>query len=503
MFLSFKRKSLIIRNLYLIAVAISMIFTIVSCSNNSDKNPESDSSSLTTPDYSTFDYITDRRIISPSYGNTVPVKGERRIDPVTGIAITRLTDASELDGTNDAFIVYSRYSPENTNGDLLLVFGGDSNSSWVIERSTFTVITELKDHQGHRIGEYQEVRWDMSGDHPNRAYFRTGMGLYCIDDVTQETSEPILIRDFSSDIPNASLIYNDVEGDSSNDADHWAFMAVHYNGTTYVVDAYVHYQISTDTTHILTPADLTGSNLDGESDHSMFSYRPNMVEITPDGTGFVMHHSRKWDDSSYGGQGADWIGTWYDGAWLWPLDFDWNRQPPQKISVDATHSGWTYDKDGHEVFISQNNRTDHLDAVTITGNPASFTSNYNTRDEIARHSDLGWSNGFHYGKVSMSKSGWAFVNTYSNVNNGSHNTDWAADQFLMVQLKPESENPIIWRIGHNYNRYDGSYRDEAPAALNQSGNRIYVSNNWGGQLNHREVFVYELPTNWNVKLEEL
>ena len=38
-------------------------------------------------------------------------------------------------------------------------------------------------------------------------------------------------------------------------------MASHYNGVTYVVDAFVHYQVSTDTTNLLTTAAFAGTPL--------------------------------------------------------------------------------------------------------------------------------------------------------------------------------------------------------------------------------------------------
>lgn len=439
----------------------------------------------------TSNYITDRRIINPTYGSSVPQKGESRIDPVTGIKMTRLTDASELNGTNDAFIVYSRYTPENTSGNFFLAFGANSTSSWVIDRNTGNVITELKHQQNNQIGEVHEVRWDISGNHPNRVYYRYQMGFYMIDDVTNPTTT--LLRDFKNEFPNSTKLYNDVEGDSSNDSDHWAFMASHYNGSRYVVDGYIHYQVSTDTVHTLRPSDLAGTNLSAEVGRSSFTYRPNMVEMSPDGTGFVMHHGRKWDDSSYGGNGAAWINTWYDGAWLWPADFDFVSNPPRKISVSETHSGWAFDSEGREFFISQNNRTDLLDAVATTGS----LYNYSNRLEIASHQDFGWGGGFHYGKMPPSRPDWVFINDYHNKNFSSYNDSWLADQLIMIKLDARTNNPTIWRIGSNYNLYDGDYRDEAPAAINYIGNRIYLSNNWGGRLGHREVFVYELPDDWN------
>jgi len=431
-------------------------------------------------------FITGRGLISPTLGNTAPSKGETRIDPVTGTKITRLTDSSELPGTSMALIVYSRYTPENSDGTYFLAFGSNSASSWVIERTTGNIIAELRSNSTSQIGENHEVRWDTTGLHPNRVYFRDGMKFFMIDDVTDQDNTRSVIKDFSSLIPGASKLYNDVEGDSSNDNDHWAWMASHYNGTTYVVDAFVHYQISTDTVDIMTTSDMVGTDLDHYVGGSTFP-RPNMVEISPLGTGVILHYGRAWGTPSYGSRSSD-IGTWFDGAHLWPLDFNVSNKTPVKISISETHSGWSFDNDGNEYFVSQNNRTDRLDAIKLDG----ANAGYDNRIEVASHSDFGWSNGFHYGKMPESKKDWIFINTYT----ASNNSEWGANQLIMMQMKSESNNPIIWRIGSNYNSFDGDYRDEAPAAINLLGNRIYVSIDWGGMLANNEVFVFELPDNW-------
>ena len=467
---------------------------------------------ITTTAASPSNYITTREFINPAYGENAPVKGESRIDPTTGTKITRLTDSSELDGTDDALIVYSRYTPENTSGKYFLAFGSNSTSSWLVERETGSVISEVFNMNDRSIGESHEVRWDISGNFPNRLYYRDGMSFYRVDLVSrinEENSEYIysfeheLLKDFSSLVPASSKIYNDVEGDSSNDSDHWAFMAVHYDGVTFVVDAFIHYQVSTGDTHIMRPEDLANTNLDLEKDKDYFSYRPNMVEVSPLGTGVVIHMGRKWDDVDYGGTSILYVDTWFDGPHLWPLDFDHANQSPVKISVGETHAGWSFDEAGREMFVSQNNRTDRLDAVYINGPNSGHVNNMGVAEhmEVAYHGDFGWSNGFHYGKMPLSKKGWAFINTYSNLNSDRHETDWAADQFIMIKLEGEANNPVIWRIAPNYNDYAGNYRDEAPAAINTLGNRIYATSNWGGLLPNREVFVFELPSNWNTVLE--
>ncbi|GAA3916988.1 hypothetical protein [Litoribacillus peritrichatus] len=440
-------------------------------------------------------FVQSKDLIPASYGNAPIAKGETHTDPVTGAKITRLTDASMID-SDDALIVYSRYSPENSTGNYFLIFGKNSASSWVVERETGNIITELTSAAGTSIGENNEVRWDTSGRHPNRIYFIKGMKFWMIDDVTNKTETTKLIKDFSEQFPNSVKIYNDVEGDSSNDSDHWAWMAVHYGSNykgsqTYLVDAFIHYQVSTDETHSLTPSDLAGTNLDIEKDKTTFTYRPNMIEMSPLGTGVVIHMGRKWDDVDYGGIGINYIDTWFDGPHLWPNDFNFQEQTPTKISVSETHSGWSFDEEEREMFISQNNRTDRLDAIYIDGE----NSGYDNRVEVASHRDFGWEMSFHYGKMPQSIPGWLFMNTYS-----KRDDYWAGNQFMMIQIKPEEEDPIIWRISPAYNKYDGDYRDEAPAAINLSGNRIYWSSNWGGQLDHREVFIIELPDNWDSEL---
>ncbi len=435
----------------------------------------------------TSNFITSRDIILPAFGAIPPKKGETRTDPTTGAKITRLTDVSELKGTDDALIVYSRYTPENTTGKYFLVFGGNSTSSWVMDRETGNVVNKLYGHNSKTIGESHEVRWDLSGNHDNRIYYRDGMGLYIIDDVTAASPKATLLRDFSTSFPNATKIYNDVEGDSSNDSDHWAFMAVHYDYDikNFLVDGYAHYQVSTNTVHTLKPADLAGTNLDGEKDLEAFTRRPNMVEVSPLGTGIVIHMG--------GRGGAPHAGTWFDGAYLWPLDFDHTKQEPVKISISETHSGWAFDDDGREMFISQNNGQDKLDAIYVTG----LNSGYDNRIVFAEHKDFGWNANFHFGKMPPSKKGWTFINTYTNSSSNTYDETWSADQLIMMQVKPMNENPIVWRINPNYNQYAGSYRDEAPAAINHLGNRIYVTTNWGGKGTSREVYTIELPNDWD------
>ncbi len=420
-------------------------------------------------------YNKSRDLLVPVYGS-VPAKGESRTDPNTGVTITRVTNVAEMSGANNAYIVYSRYSPENSDGKYVLAFGDDSNSCWVIERSTGNVVTAITKNGSTKIGENQEVRWDYSGNHPNRVYYVDGTSLYKIDDVTNQNATRSLVKNFATLISGITKVYNDVEGDSSNDSDHWAFMAT--NSANGVV-AFVHYQISTDTTHTLKPADLAGSNLDGLKGASTF-IRPNMVEMSPSGQGVILHYG--W---SYTGT-PGYESTWFGGPHLWPNDFKWAVTEPVKVCNEYNHSGWAFGSDGRDMFVCQNS-DDNLTATYINGTDAGLGNTV----QFMYYADPGWGSNFHFGKMPLSRKGWAFVNTYA-----SKNVEWGQNQLFMVQTKPKGQNPIVWRVGPNYNKYDGDYRDEAPAAINLFGNRIYVGSNWGGALGHTELFVFHLPNDW-------
>ncbi len=436
-----------------------------------------------------FVYHQSRDILQSLKDSPPPKRGETRVDPDTNVRITRLSDVSDLSRTSDALIVYSRYSPENSSGQYVLIFGSDSHSSWVLDRNSGKVLRELRDARDQRIGEEHEVRWDYSGKHPHRVYFRVGLAFFMIDDVSRN-SDATLIKDFQPLFKRADRVYNDVEGDSSNDSDHWAFMASYYDRGQYRVEGFVHYHVSSGQTHVLRPADLADTPLAHYRNEHYFE-RPNMVEVSPLATGVVLHYGRSYPEERYHERPRD-VGTWFDGPHLWPLDFNVKKSTPIKIADDETHSGWVFDNAGVEYFVSQNSRTDWFDAVALSGSRKGIAN----KREFARHADFGWSNGFHFGKMPPATPGWALVSTYSHENDKNHHRDWGADQLVMVKLDSLAVRPSIWRLGASNNRYAGDYRDEAPAAINLFGNRVYLASNWFGKLGHREVFVYELPDQW-------
>lgn len=477
-------------------------------------------------------YILTRATLAPDLTGGMPSKGVTTIDPITGCSVTRITDAStDMQQSTQTVNGYSRYSQENSNESLYMGQGTNSTSSTIFSKDGNAVVAYLAyDDSGNdsrTIGMSHEMRWDKTGNFPNRIYYRNGTSLFKIEDVTQnnnaDRSNPTrsLIKDFDSLVtwPAASngmtrKVYNDQEGDCSLDCDHWAFMAAYYDGTTWRVAAIIHYQISTDTTHVMHPSDLAGAplatyelgtnglkTLDGIKNDDYFKRRPNMVEISPLGTGLLIHTGR-----TYAGQLEELAGTWFDGPYLWPLDLDWTMSKPFRVSITETHSGWAWARDGRELFVSQDNRRDVLIAVYIAGANKGYLLNSDTVPgddsgvgciDFANHIDLSWT-GFHFAQMPRNRPGWIMVSTYSGTT-----TEWADHQLLMMEIAPEIQTPFIWRVSPMYSLYADAagaakYWDEAPASVNMQCNSILVSQNWGvadGASN--EVLRYDIPNDWD------
>lgn len=457
-------------------------------------------------------YVTNTDVIAEDYGAALPDKMVPFVQPVTGCRVTRVTNApTDMQQTTDAALNgYSRYTQENSDQSLYLAQGSNSTSCTIFNKYSGEVVAYLAyDDTGldtHTIGMAHEVRWDKSGDHPNRVYFKMNAKFYMIDDVTQnnntDRSNPTrsVIKDFDPLITWPAekgsangVIYNDQEGDSSDDSDHWVWMAAYYDGSNYQVAAFVHYQISSDTTHIMYPADLAGTNMDAFKGDPYFPKKPNMVEVSPLGTGIVIHTGRSWGTMNT-------VDTWFDGPHLWPLDFDHATVAPFKISIDESHSGWAYGDDGREMFVYQDNRRDVISATYISGTDKGYglTNAALPNDDAGagtvdfyKHEDISWT-GMHFGRMPPSKKGWIQMSTYGE----GGNSGWANDQILMFRIKPYSSGTRVWRVASMYNNYQGNYWDEGPASISNDGNSIYVSGNWGAAAGRIETYRYDLPSDW-------
>lgn len=158
-----------------------------------------------------------------------------------------------------------------------------------------------------------------------------------------------------------------------------------------------------------------------------------------------------------------------------------------RISTDETHSGWAWSADGRELFVSQNNRNDWIEACDIeTG----------TKMQCLFQGDFGWGNGWHFARMPKVTPGWILLSTYRT----GANTDWGDNQLFMLEMKDRAHQPRIWRLGPTHNQYD-EYYAEGFAAMSQFGDRLWWGAKWPGQTNI-ETYEMPLPEGWWRELDE-
>jgi hypothetical protein len=480
--------------------------------------------------FRTVTLIADKRIIGIPATGSYPAKGVVTVDPVTGFNVTRVADKSDLTGdvggaqSGLAAIVYSRFSPTNTTGEFFVVHGDNSTSAWVYRTATNTPVTILRfkpslGNVSRSIGEVNELRWDYTGQHPNRLYFtgrslpsaqrvgteNVGMSFYYVefDPVSGVQANPVVIRDFTADFPgfaNAEIM-NDVEGDSSIDSRYWAWQVMNTSlGSGYLPYAVFSYdktnnQILGRLQRSCTGAATPCATINTPATSAPYMTRPNMVEMSPLGTRVIVDFDR-----AYSGHNDGDIGGVSDG----PKAYLPNFSDPIRIGSDATHSGWAWGVNGEELFVSQNNRNDWIEAVNIlnatTANCALIGTSGNSwgcGTKLIKQEDLDggtFTSSYHFGKFyDTSKRGWVYMNTYDSTGYSF----WGKNQNLLVQVNDASGGTAskVVRLGSSYNTYY-DYRSEGSGALDFKGENVWTTGNWGFKDGRGDVFRISLPSNW-------
>jgi hypothetical protein len=192
-------------------------------------------------------------------------------------------------------------------------------------------------------------------------------------------------------------------------------------------------------------------------------------------------HTIWWE---YGVRPRD-VGTVFDGAYAWDLDFS----HPVKVALGEAHSGWAWSHGGCELFVSQNDRTDWIEAYDI------FTGE---RMQILQHGDFGWGNGWHFARMPASVPGWILMSTYCGAN-----IDWGDNQLMMLEMRDHASTPPprVWRLGPTHNRWfiddpsPENYYAEAFAAISPQGDRLWWNARWPGTV-QVETYEMALPPNW-------
>jgi len=465
--------------------------------------------------------VNNKSIIPIPNKGTYPAKSAVVTDPVTGFKVTRFADKSELVGDYGnhkspiSAIVYSRYTPANVTGEFVLVHGDNSTSAWIYRVSDNKMIAPIKFNKtadpitGKSIGEVNEIRWNYTCDHPYRFYFvghsvgdssatkgeNVNMSFYYMDLDPQALtlSAPTLIHDFSAEFPVGSypnaLIMNDVEGDSSNDSRYWAWQVMDSGtGGTWLPYAFLVYdRVQNKVLSTMQPS-CSGYTkapcvvIVSPTAPAKHIRRPNMVEMSPSGLRVVIHFEYVPTDPQYG-ETAN-VNTMVDGPKAFLKDFS----DPVRIGSDASHSGWAWGPNGEEMFVSQNNRNDWIEAVDIASTstakcsliPNSYSNAYTCGIKSISYPDLdggSWSIGMHFGKVyDRTKKGFLFMNTY---NAAATSNTWAKNQNLLVAIQDATKlGSKVIRLGSSYNQYY-DYRSEGSGALDFNGANIFATANWG------------------------
>lgn len=228
-----------------------------------------------------------------------PAKNGCYFDQSYNLNVCRTTDSSlDITGeTSGIRPIYSRWQIDNSDGKYYLVISSGDHGHLIysrIDNSLRKRITEFTNREGN------ELRWDYSGQYPNRLYYVSGCTFNQYDFVSGQTQ---LIRDFSLDFPGCGRILNDVEGDSSADSRYWTWMMQWaYDGQNYNLGTIFTYDKQEN--KILGKLDqakyleLGGKYpyLDKFGNKSF--PKPNMVDMSPSGKKIVALFGRSWGTSA-------------------------------------------------------------------------------------------------------------------------------------------------------------------------------------------------------------
>ncbi|MCE5230351.1 hypothetical protein LLG95_12270 [bacterium] len=397
------------------------------------------------------------RCIAPTTGTT-PAHIQARPADVTGIPIRRITEINDFpwarkwDGNPFLGLTngYSKFSCVNATGEYALAYGTQSGISALIRLSDGAFMgwpkIRLPDRRFNGIGESSAPRWDLSG--------RPGTALRLIADGLFGS------QDFIVDIDPLTNVQQDIVRGK--------------------------YQV----------------NMDPHGDQSArwrpFSNGNKRICLLDLETNEI-------HETSLPAGGHDMSPT---GAWLL-----YYREPPHRFyrtadllagttdtfvevpTLSHGHDGWAFDRDGSEVFVAMDNKTDWYFA---------FNPETKKRTDIIHMSELGWKTNYHLARmINPAKKGWMLMATYSTEDAA---VSWAANQIMMIEIRPAAERPRIWRLGPTYMRYRGQkkseeYFTEAFASIDPAGNGVYWGSNWLGTDN-LELYRMELPNDWEKHLSE-
>ena len=374
-------------------------------------------------------------------------------DPTFGTCVVRVTDREADLAPDDASEglknEYSRVQAFNSD-ETLLVARGLEATWYLYDARTLEPIRELG------IGGPVDPRWDAAD--PNTLYYTPDTRLMALNVLTDETW---VIHDFMNEIGdyNPVAVWGRWEGSPSADTRYWAFMVEDQNWWTAALLTY-------DRVEDRVMAVLELPRQENE---------PDSVSMSPSGE-YVFAHFEYCEEG---------VGTYESpcGAMVYTPDLSsgWG------LVRNAGHGDLAFDAEGREVFVFQDNDTDHLSMIPLAGGPI----------EPLWPIDFSYTPlSFHISGRAFDRPGWVLVSV---VDGDAEAHTWMDDHLFAMELRPEGR---IVHLAHHHSIVDENmeqdYWAEPHGTVNRDFTRALFTTNWGRSgTGEVEMFMIVLPPDWD------
>ncbi len=398
-----------------------------------------------------------------------PAKGSSFTDSTFHQRVTRVTNAAG-EGIGSVQVNYSTWNPLSSDGNHLLFQANQGYGGFQLyDAHTFAHIRSIPYFDWWN-GQDPEPRWDYSGSHPSWIYYRKDMSLRYYD--VADNSDHLL-HDFGPDFPSypASsgwFVWNGTEGSPSRDSRFFPLMVANSSTNCPLVFVYDRVSNVVVASHNVAPSGC-----------------PNNVMMSPSGSYIFVSYT--W--TGHGGE--------FDGPHVYTSTFS----NPYHVFTDVPHANWGWTAQGHEVIVGAGG--DVVLGSDYFGFVRADNGQGYTIDSIG---NLGWkSDGMNVAYTD--NRGWAFFSTYGGE---TSNPDWSRQQIFAYELdetKTYSQATgktaaRVWRIAFTQ-CFGTTYDEQANAAMDHSGTRIWWGSNWRSAGAAMDVYQVTLPTTWMADLATL
>lgn len=397
----------------------------------------------------------------------LPAPGHAVTDSRLGGAQTRVTQ------TPGVRHEYSRHDPFNVDQSLVLLVNVTGGSWRVYEtaRLPYDAADQLVIEP-----DLTEPRWDPSD--PNRLW---GLRDFRIETLNVRTGATTIIKDFAQDPDLAPIVAAEPdlyrvtmrdEGEASEDLRYWAFV-VQGTAQDYRPRYVITWDRQQDRVLGVLPIAVDQADID-------------WVGMSPAGTWVLIGGSEQ-----NAGDLAGFVLA--------------NRELTEfhRLDYATGHADVGRDRDGREVLVMQNVRTDHIDLIPLdpstqpileSGGSYAGTNRVPLVRLFYADSPTGLRSGVH---ISCNFPGYAVVSTYSEPDEPEQN--WLDRSIILVAL--DREHPQAYYLAKVYGTR-GAYWEETQATITRDGRRVLWATNWGRDIGQERVWdvVLTLPSGWPTEL---